>query len=132
MSKGKYMKKVIVKLSSIKLNNFKNIEKSEIVFSDKSEIINTVGIYGQNGSGKTAVIEAINVLKSLLIEASLPVDIDYFINCQSDSFALEYKFILTREELFYIVKYYVKIFTCKLPNLSFINGFIFFTFGNLT
>ena len=110
MCKGKRMKKVIVKLNSIKLNNFKNIEKSEIVFSDKSEIINTVGIYGQNGSGKTAVIEAINVLKSLLIEASLPVDIDYFINCQSDSFALEYKFILTREELFYIVKYYVKIF----------------------
>lgn len=63
-----------VRLTSIVLNNFKNVEHGEIRFSNyqsveaKGEISNSdvVGIYGQNGSGKTAVIEALDIVKDLI------------------------------------------------------------------
>ena len=63
-----------VRLVKIELSNIKNVEHGEIEFANyqsvktkgvilKSDI---VGIYGQNGSGKTAVIEVLDILKSLL------------------------------------------------------------------
>lgn len=48
-----------MKIIKIGLKNFKNIKDSEIVFNS-----NTSGIYGHNGTGKTAVIEAIDILKT--------------------------------------------------------------------
>lgn len=41
------MKNAIIKLDSIKVINFKNVVNSEILFSFKIEILNTIGIYGQ-------------------------------------------------------------------------------------
>ena len=54
----------IVRLESLKITNFKNIENGEIYFSenkkvqrgeiDEDDFKNILGIYGQNGSGKTS------------------------------------------------------------------------------
>lgn len=46
-------------IKSINLKNFKNIKNSEIIFKS-----NLSGIYGPNGTGKTAIIEAIDILKN--------------------------------------------------------------------
>ena len=52
-----------MKLKSIKLENFKNIKNSKIEFKSN----NLSAIYGPNGSGKTAVIEAIEVVKEYFL-----------------------------------------------------------------
>lgn len=108
MKRNKKMKNLIVKLDSIKMNNFKNVIKSEIAFSDKGKILNTIGIYGQNGSGKTAVVESINILKSLLMDIPFQKDLYYYINICSNELLLDYKFIVNREKEEYSVKYLVK------------------------
>ena len=52
-----------MKLKSIKLENFKNIKNSKIEFKSN----NLSAIYGPNGSGKTAVIEAIEVVREYFL-----------------------------------------------------------------
>ena len=52
-----------MKLKSIKLENFKNVKNSKIEF--KSNHLSA--IYGPNGSGKTAVIEAIEVVREYFL-----------------------------------------------------------------
>lgn len=46
-----------MKINSIKVHNFRNYSKIETSFSDKLNIV-----YGLNGSGKTNLVEAINIL----------------------------------------------------------------------
>ena len=48
-----------MRIRSLRLINFKNLEDSTIIFKGK----NISGIYGPNGTGKTSIIEAINLLK---------------------------------------------------------------------
>lgn len=60
----------MIRLTAIELENFKNVGRGHIELSSagpdpkrwKSDII---GIYGQNGSGKTSVIQALCILKSI-------------------------------------------------------------------
>ncbi|MBE6665974.1 MAG: hypothetical protein E7603_07135 [Ruminococcaceae bacterium] len=67
-----------VRLVCVELLNYKNVAQGKLEmpcavnrdFScDRSEIL---GIYGQNGSGKTAVIEVLSLVKSLLSGLPLP------------------------------------------------------------
>ena len=48
-----------MKLKSMVLNNFKNIKSSKIEFKSN----NISGIYGPNGSGKTAIVEALEIVQ---------------------------------------------------------------------
>ena len=54
----------IVRLTGIKLKNFKNVKYGELDFLNhrKSYKSSILGLYGQNGSGKTALIEALQIL----------------------------------------------------------------------
>ena len=52
-----------MKLKSIKLENFKNIRSSKIEFKSN----NLSAIYGPNGSGKTAIIEGLEVIKEYFL-----------------------------------------------------------------
>uniref|UniRef100_UPI00359C327F AAA family ATPase n=1 Tax=Bifidobacterium adolescentis TaxID=1680 RepID=UPI00359C327F len=49
----------MVRLESLTLVNVKNTEKGSIVFRDLPSGGSITGIYGQNGSGKTSVITAL-------------------------------------------------------------------------
>ena len=61
-----------VRLTKVHLENFRNVEKGDITLSDEKSFdpsnvkSNILGIYGQNGSGKTAFIEALTILKRLM------------------------------------------------------------------
>lgn len=68
----------VIRIQKAVLNNFKGVEHGEIVFNcgrqfvpygTKSDIL---GIYGQNGSGKTSFIEALNILRGLMLGAKIP------------------------------------------------------------
>lgn len=59
-----------VRVLEVEIKNFKNVLNGKIKFPsskslsfDKADVL---GIYGQNGSGKTAIVEAFQVLNSLL------------------------------------------------------------------
>ena len=59
----------IVRVTDVEITNLKNVRKgafhtnSSFNTLEKADVI---GFYGQNGSGKTAAVEAFNLLKILL------------------------------------------------------------------
>lgn len=67
-----------IRIKRIRIENFKNVESGELVFNCGRKDIpagtssDVLGIYGQNGSGKTAVIEALAILKLLLQGDTIP------------------------------------------------------------
>lgn len=64
------------KLINMIIENVKNVEYGEISFLDNSEPLNMLGIYGQNGSGKTTVIECVNLMKNLVMgDKNIPLDL---------------------------------------------------------
>ena len=67
----------MVRIQEIQIRDFKNVENGIIKFPNKKangDFLNTaevIGIYGQNGSGKTAVVEAFTILKEILSGESI-------------------------------------------------------------
>ena len=113
------MKKPIVRLSSLQLTNIKNVKKgtiympntvNKILSADKAEIL---GIYGQNGSGKTAIVDALYFLQKVMIGAELDQSLEDYMDMDSDTaeifadfnlfmngivFEIGYRLSLSREE----------------------------------
>ena len=62
-----------IRITRAVLDNFKSVEHGEIDFQCGREFVpygtksDLLGIYGQNGSGKTALIEALSILKCLIM-----------------------------------------------------------------
>ena len=113
------MKRPIVRLSSLQLANIKNVKKgtiympntvNKILSADKAEIL---GIYGQNGSGKTAIVDALYFLQKVMIGADLDQSLEDYMDMDSDTaeifadfnlfmngivFEIGYRLSLSREE----------------------------------
>ena len=113
------MRRPIVRLSSLQLTNIKNVKKgtiympntvNKILSADKAEIL---GIYGQNGSGKTAIVDALYFLQKVMIGADLDQSLEDYMDTDSDTaeifadfnlfmdgivFEIGYKLSLIREE----------------------------------
>lgn len=95
------MQRPIVRINELQLRNFKNVEygvvtmpaaSNGVLFSEKAE---PLGIYGQNGSGKTSVIEALHFLQCLLQGKSLPDSTREYISQSSESCTLEIQFSIS-------------------------------------
>ena len=56
-----------VKIKDIYIENLKNVSKGKINFLDENKFLNILGVYGQNGSGKTALVDALTIIKILLL-----------------------------------------------------------------
>ena len=89
-----------VRIKKAILKNFKNVEYGEITFNCGRQFVpcNTesdiLGIYGQNGSGKTAFIEALTILKGLMSGYQLRDKIVDCIAIGKESSELEFVFDL--------------------------------------
>lgn len=86
-----------VRLAEISVENFKNVKKGELNFYNrrKNYRASILGLYGQNGSGKTALIDALQLLKYILCGNSVPADMAGYINVDADWAALSYRFDVT-------------------------------------
>ncbi|MCR4607819.1 MAG: ATP-binding protein [Oscillospiraceae bacterium] len=68
------------------MKNFKSVDCGEVTFACSKKYIpegtksDILGIYGQNGSGKTAVIEALSILRSAMLGQEIP---DVYTDCIS-------------------------------------------------
>lgn len=109
------MKEALVRISEIKLENFKNTNSGTAAmpsalmnehFSRKSDIL---GIYGQNGSGKTAVIEAIGIVQDLLMGKSLSSEMSEYIGKEHTQCIITTTFAVETAEIQAKVVYGVQI-----------------------
>ena len=104
------MKETKTKLRRIVIKNFKNVQHGEINFPEKKHIgiessSEIVGVYGQNGSGKTALINSLSLLKTILSGQSLESYIEDYITYGEKSSAFIFDFIISKNGLNYEVTY---------------------------
>ncbi len=94
------MNKTIVRIKNIEIENFKNVRYGKISFENKSKSYTSsiLGLYGQNGSGKTALIHAISLLKIVLSGKPVPHELVDFINVDAEYASLKYGFIISDNE----------------------------------
>lgn len=85
------MKQNIIRLVAIEIDNVKNVKhgRLELAKSKKGSIL---GIYGQNGSGKTVVVDCMVLLKCLFGGKKIPSNFYYYINSQSEMAHVKYCF----------------------------------------
>ena len=89
-----------VRIVKAELNNFKSVRHGEIEFFCGKKFVpygtrsDILGIYGQNGSGKTAFIEALFILKCLLEGIKVPDSLSDSIMVGADYATLKFVFQL--------------------------------------
>ncbi len=90
------MGKSVIRIQKITIQNFKNVVNGSLLFENhrKNYKSSVLGLYGQNGSGKTALIDAIALLKFALCGRSIPKQYADYVNVDADAATLEYEFIV--------------------------------------
>ena len=101
------MAKRITRIESITIENFKNVTEGTLDFENKRKEYkaSVLGLYGQNGSGKTALIDAIQLLKFALNGTPIPRKYADYINVDAEDATLKYEFVIRYEEVIYNVWY---------------------------
>lgn len=96
-----------VRITNVAIKNFKNVNFGELSFVNnrKNFKASILGLYGQNGSGKTALIDVLELLKYALCAMKIPDKFADFINVDSDSAEISYSFDITLNETIYPVVY---------------------------
>lgn len=106
-----------IRVCELHIENFKNIRNGTIVFPmgkkartaypDGAEIL---GIYGQNGSGKSAVVEVLELLQGLLSGNELPKDINEMLTDKEECASITCNFYIRNhnEEALFIYELMLK------------------------
>ena len=84
-----------IRIDHIEINNFKNVKHGVIDLTSKKQNASILALYGQNGSGKTALIECIEILKNAISGRKLPTYASELVNLDSDYSTLSFKFSIT-------------------------------------
>jgi len=106
----------IVKIKKIKIQNLRNVRQGEIVLTVNFETFfkaNVVGLYGQNGSGKTTIVDAFGLLKALIsgwiTEIKLPSQEKKLIMAGGDTASIEFEFLVENPFGTFFLNYYVEL-----------------------
>lgn len=103
----------IVRLASLKISNIKNVRSGQIVMPNacrkqlsykNAEIL---GVYGQNGSGKTAVIDTMYYLQKIMIGSTLEEELADYIDANDNHAEITADFNIFVEDAIYEVTYKV-------------------------
>jgi len=98
----------IVRIHDVRVRNIKNVRggtiKTNTNFSNLSSA-DVVGLYGQNGSGKTALVEAFSLLKMILDTNRLPEVSRHLMAYGQTSMELYFVFMISNRFGEYFLKY---------------------------
>lgn len=88
------MDRTSVRIISIEIKNFKNVVCGRLNLENAREgyQASVLGLYGQNGSGKTALIDVLELLKFLLTGKAVPQRFTDYINVDSEAAVIKYGF----------------------------------------
>ena len=100
--------KPVIRLMSMEISNIKNVRygKLEIEQRKRGSIL---GIYGQNGSGKTVVVDCMVLLKYLLTGRQIPAYFYYYINSLCNTGGVKYMFATRFDNQNFLIEYEVKL-----------------------
>lgn len=101
-----------VRLLKCELHNVKNVTKGSIEFMNYAPVLknaalsgnDVVGIYGQNGSGKTAMIEGLDMIRHILSGEEIPYHEYGGILCEGSELSAQF-FVQCDEKKKYLVNY---------------------------
>ncbi|MBP5405925.1 AAA family ATPase [bacterium] len=95
------MKDATVRLESIEIKDFKNVRYGKLTLENSRKFYNSsiLGLYGQNGSGKTALIDAILLLKFALAGQPMPSQFADYVNIDASFANLKYCFKVKNIEI---------------------------------
>ncbi len=96
------VERLSVRIAELRLRSFRNVIGGSFrmpsAIKGGSPSADILGIYGQNGSGKTAAIEALGVVQSIIAGRSLPGESREYINIDSSEAAISISFTIEDEE----------------------------------
>lgn len=107
------MRDFVVRLSSLTLEKIKNVKNGTILMplaSDKSLNLGgaeVLGIYGQNGSGKTAIVDALFFLQKIMIGQEIDQSISDYIDVDEDKAGIVAEFKIFGENAVFEVGYHL-------------------------
>ena len=101
------MDKRMFRIVNISVENFKNVKKGTLDLENRRKDYHAsiVGLYGQNGSGKTALIDALQVLKLSLCGKAIPEQYADYININAQYSTLKFQFKMQKEKALYDIWY---------------------------
>lgn len=105
----------MVRISEIELKGFKNTQYGRIIMPSAgnkdffSKTADILGIYGQNGSGKTAVIEAMEFVQTLLTGRPLSKEAVHYISKDAETCTITVKFIIQADSKKAMAEYSVQL-----------------------
>lgn len=113
-----------VRVEAIRMENFKSVSNGEVYFNEQKSLVrgqikdddfsSILGVYGQNGSGKTAIIETIKIIQQLFslkflskniinyfrYEANkIKFEMDFYVYNDNENYYFTYKVIFKKENL---------------------------------
>ena len=89
-----------IRLTGLEIRDYKNVKHGFLSLENPGSGYEAgiLGLYGQNGSGKTAVIDALSLLKLALSGESIPVRLGEYIHVDAANAAFSFTFRLREEE----------------------------------
>lgn len=119
----------VVRLERIKFQNIKNVKNGEFFFPEQKKLDRgdfnvdeygaVLGIYGQNGSGKTTAVDALRVLQNSLCGTPLFAFYPNFITAGESSSTIEADFLIDSKDNTFYVNYLI-----ELESVDRINTFV--------
>ncbi|MFA6830228.1 MAG: AAA family ATPase [Bacilli bacterium] len=94
-------KDTAIRINSIEINNIKNVINGTVSLNEIQKDSNgasVTGVYGQNGSGKTALVWSIGLLKNALSGIALPNDTAFYIFQNKEQASIKVEFIVSLKE----------------------------------
>ena len=90
------MSNAVVRLEGVTIHNFKNVVDGTIDLTGRKKGMKAsiLGLYGQNGSGKTALIDAIQLLQYALQGRSIPAQFADCVHVDAEDSSLSFSFII--------------------------------------
>lgn len=107
------------RLSRIEIYNFKNIKRAELDFKDSM-----LGLYGQNGSGKTALIDVLDLVKMIICGQSVSSDYLNMIHVDAEYSRIVVQFTMDEKERHSEIEYSFKLNRTSIYDEIFSYGYV--------